>query len=154
MNSKDQFRNTNEYTARAVTYFQRGYICAQAVLLTMQEYWQVQTPIEPKIASAFGAGIGRRGSLCGALTGGILAISWVYGTNNPSSEERQPSYALSLEFYNRFHDVCGGVLCRELIGYDLTVQEEQEAARRANVYMEQCVRYIEAAVTILMTLTS
>lgn len=154
MNSKDQLRNTNYYTAKAVQYFQQGYICAQAVLLTMQEYWQVQIPIEPKIASAFGAGIARRGSLCGALTGGILAISWAYGTNNPSSEERQPAYTLALEFYNRFQDVCGGVLCRELIGYDLTIQEQQEAARRANVYMNQCVRFIEDAVTILITLTS
>jgi C_GCAxxG_C_C family probable redox protein len=154
MNSKDQLRNTNYYTAKAVQYFQQGYICAQAVLLTMQEYWQVQIPIEPKIASAFGAGIARRGSLCGALTGGILAISWAYGTNNPSSEERQPAYTLALEFYNRFQDVCGGVLCRELIGYDLTIQKQQEAARRANVYMNQCVRFIEDAVTILITLTS
>jgi C_GCAxxG_C_C family probable redox protein len=153
MNSKHLLNNGDYYISKAVNYFQQGYICAQAVLLTMQEFWHVQTPIEPKIASAFGAGIGRRGSLCGALTGGILAISWAYGTNNPSSEERQPAYALALEYYNRFHHVCGSVLCRELIGYDLTVPEQQQAARRANVYMDQCVQYIESAITILMNLS-
>ena len=89
MNSKNQMNNRGYYVTKAVNYFRSGYICAQAVLTTMQEFWQVQAPVEPKIASAFGAGIGRRGSLCGALTGGILAINWVYRTNHPSSEERQ-----------------------------------------------------------------
>jgi C_GCAxxG_C_C family probable redox protein len=153
MNSKNQMNHRDYYVRKAVNYFRSGYICAQAVLMTMQEFWQVQAPVEPKIASAFGAGIGRRGSLCGALTGGILAINWAYGTNNPSSEERQPAYALAFEFYNRFQDICGNVLCRELIGYDLTVPEQQEAARQANVYMDQCVLFIEHAITILMSLT-
>jgi C_GCAxxG_C_C family probable redox protein len=89
MNSQNQMKNCDYYFTKVVTYFRSGYVCAQAVLLTMQECWDVQVPIEPKIASVFGAGIGRRGSLCGALTGGIFAISWVYGTNNPSSQERQ-----------------------------------------------------------------
>ncbi len=153
MNSRNQMNNCDYYVRKAVNYFRSGYICAQAVLMTMQEFWQVHEPVQPKIASAFGAGIGRRGSLCGALTGGILAISWAYGTNNPSSEERQPAYALAFEFYNRFQDICGTVLCRELIGYDLTVPEQQEAARQANVYMDQCVLFIEHAITILMSLT-
>ena len=75
MNSTNQMNNRDYYVTKAVNYFRSGYICTQAVLMTMQEFGQVQTPIEPKIVSAFGAGIGRRGSLCGASTGGILAIS-------------------------------------------------------------------------------
>jgi C_GCAxxG_C_C family probable redox protein len=153
MKSKNQIQDRDYYISKAVNYFRSGYICAQAVLLAMQEFWQVQVPVEPKIASAFGAGIGRRGSLCGALTGGILAISWVYGTNNPSSEERQPAYALALDYYNRFHDKCGSVFCHELIGYDLTNPEQQEAARQANIYMDRCVQFIEDAISLLMSLT-
>ena len=73
--------------------------------------------------------------------------------NNPSSEERQHAYAFAFEYYNRFRDICGNVLCRELIGYDLTVTEQQEAARQTNIYMDQCVPFIEHAIIILMSLT-
>jgi hypothetical protein len=33
-------------------------------------------------------GIGRFGSVCGALTGGIMAVSIKYGTNEPDVEKR------------------------------------------------------------------
>jgi C_GCAxxG_C_C family probable redox protein len=135
--------------AEAVSYFKEGYNCAQSVLLTMQKFWNVEKPLEPKVASAFGGGIGRRGSLCGALTGGVIAIGSKYGSNNPVVEERENAYSLALEFYNRFTKECGSVLCRDLIGYDLTDPEELEKARNSNVSMEKCVHFVEKAVEIL-----
>ena len=140
------------YVQKAVSYFREGYNCAQSVLLTMQKFWNVESSLEPKVASAFGGGIGRRGSLCGALTGGIIAIGMKYGTNKPVVEEREKVYSLALEFYNRFEKDCGGVLCRDLIGYDLTNPEELEKARNSNVFMDKCVHFIEKAVEILIDL--
>ncbi|UCC33999.1 MAG: C-GCAxxG-C-C family protein, partial [Candidatus Bathyarchaeota archaeon] len=68
------------YAENAASYFKEGYNCAQSVLLAMQEFWNIGNPVEPKVASAFGGGVGRRGSLCGALTGGVIAIGLKYGT--------------------------------------------------------------------------
>jgi len=118
----------------------------------MQKFWNVENPLEPKVASAFGGGIGRCGSLCGALTGGVIAIGLRYGTNEPISEEREKAYSLALEFYNRFKKGCGGVLCRDLTGYDLTNPEELESARDSNVFMNKCIHFIEKAVEILIDL--
>jgi C_GCAxxG_C_C family probable redox protein len=140
------------YVERAVSHFKEGYNCAQSVLFTMQKFWNVENPLEPKVVSAFGGGIGRRGSLCGALTGGVIAIGLKYGTNKPIVEEREKAYSLALEFYNRFKKDCGGVLCRDLVGYDLTNPKELEKARNSNVFMEKCVHFIEKAVEILIDL--
>ena len=140
------------YVEKAVLHFGEGYNCAQSVLLTMQKFWNVANPLEPKVASAFGGGIGRRGSLCGALTGGVIAIGLKYGTNKPLVKEREKAYSLALEFHNRFEKNCGSVLCRDLIGYDLTDPEEFEKARNSNVFNEKCIHFIEKAIEILITL--
>jgi C_GCAxxG_C_C family probable redox protein len=140
------------YVEKAVSHFKEGYNCAQSVLFTMQKFWNVENPLDPKVASAFGGGIGRRGSLYGALTGGVIAIGLKYGTNKPIVEEREKAYSLALEFYNRFKKDCGGVLCRDLIGHDLTNPKELEKARNLNVFMDKCVHFIEKAVEILIDL--
>lgn len=137
---------------KAVSNFQNGYNCAQSVLLATQEFWNVANPLEPKVASAFGGGIGRRGSVCGALTGGVIAIGLRYGTNNPVPEEREKAYLVALSFFNRFKKECGGILCRELIGYDLTDPEETEKARNSKVFANRCVHFVEKAVAILVDL--
>ena len=59
---------------KAVKSFLEDYNCAQSVLLTMFEYWNGENELIPKIATAFGGGIGRCGSVCGALTGGVMAL--------------------------------------------------------------------------------
>jgi C_GCAxxG_C_C family probable redox protein len=115
----------------------------------MQEYWQVENPLEPKVACAFGSGIGRRGSLCGVITGGVIAISWKFGTNEPSSVKRQQAYSLALEFYNQFVDRCGSPMCRELIGYDLTNPKQAEQARQSNVYQKKCNHFLEIGIELL-----
>ena len=106
----------------------------------------------PKIAAAFGGGIGRCGSVCGALTGGVMAIGIKYGTNDPSAEKRLRAYELARRAYRRFEKRHGSVLCRELIGYDLSDPEELEKARNAEVFEEKCTGFIRATVEILMPL--
>jgi len=142
----------NSIPATAVSYFEKGFNCAQSVLLTMQRFWKVKKPLEPKVASAFGGGVGRVGSVCGALTGGVIAIGLKYGTNNPSAEKREKAYSMARKFYTQFGKDCGSVLCRELIGYDLTNPEELEKARSSNVFKEKCNHFIEKAVEILFDL--
>jgi C_GCAxxG_C_C family probable redox protein len=78
-----------DYPQKAADYFKNGYNCAQSVLLTMQEYYgNPQNELIPKIAAAFGAGIGRCGSLCGALTGATMTIGIRHAPNEPGMEKR------------------------------------------------------------------
>lgn len=133
--------------------FLEGYNCAQSVLLTMFEIWNGENELVPKIATAFGGGIGRCGSICGALTGGVMALGIKYGTNEPLLEKRLEAYKRAQEFYKQFERQHGSVLCRELIGYNLSDPKELEEARKAKVFEEKCANFVKNAVEILLKLS-
>jgi len=146
-------KQKNVLCEKTATRFLEGYNCAQSVLLTMFEHWNGENELIPKIATAFGGGIGRCGSVCGALTGGVMALGIKYGTNEPSLEKRLKVYKLAQKFFERFEKHHGSVMCRELIGYDLSVPEELEEARRARILEEKCVNFVKEAVETLIELT-
>jgi len=146
-------RQSRRFAEKAANYFKQDYNCAQSVLMTMQEYYGIRkNKLIPKIATAFGGGIGRRGSLCGALTGAIIAIGLKHGTNKTILIEKEKAYEIALKFYNQFAKECGSPFCRELIGYDLTNPEELEKMRKSNVRAEKCSNFVKKAVRILIGL--
>ena len=146
-------KQKNVLCEKAATRFLEGYNCAQSVLLTMFEHWNGENELIPKIATAFGGGIGRCGSVCGALTGGVMALGIKYGTNEPSLEKRLKVYKLAQKFLERFEKHHGSVMCRELIRYDFSVPEELEKARKARIFEEKCVNFVRKAVETLIELT-
>lgn len=119
----------------------------------MQEYYGFRpNTLIPKIATAFGGGIGRRGSVCGALTGAIMAIGLKHGTDKTVLKEKEKAYEIALKFYDRFVEGCGSPFCRELIGYDLTNPEDLEKMRKSSVREQQCCNFVKSAVEILIDL--
>jgi C_GCAxxG_C_C family probable redox protein len=138
---------------RAVAYFLENYNCAQSVLLAMFEHWNGKNDLIPKIATAFGGGMGRCGSVCGALTGGMMALGIRFGTNEPSMEKRTETYELARKLFRRFEEENGSVLCRELIRYDLSDPKQLEEARERDAFEKKCVVFISKAVETLLELT-
>jgi C_GCAxxG_C_C family probable redox protein len=138
---------------KAVAYFLENYNCSQSVLLAMFEHWNGKNDLIPKIATAFGGGMGRCGSVCGALTGGMMALGIRFGTNEPSMEKRTETYELAQRFFRRFEKENDSVLCRELIGYDLSDPKQLEEARERDVFEEKCTVFISKAVEALLELT-
>jgi C_GCAxxG_C_C family probable redox protein len=113
--------HANSLGEKAIRHFRDdGYNCSQSVLLIMAEHWKCKNELVPKVATAFGGGMGRCGSVCGALTGGLIAIGIKYGTNEPSAEKRSRAYELAETFYRQFEKQNRSVMCRELIGLDLS----------------------------------
>jgi C_GCAxxG_C_C family probable redox protein len=118
----------------------------------MFEHWGKSSDLVPKIATGFGAGIGRCGSVCGALTGGVMAISAKYGSNEPSSKKKLRTYRIARKLYTQFESKNGSVLCRELIGYDLSNPKERDEARKAGVFEKRCEGFISSVIGILLDL--
>ena len=146
-------QKSSRFSEKAVNYFKQDYNCAQSVLLTMQEYYGVQRDtLIPKIATAFGGGIGRRGSLCGALTGAIISVGLKHGTNSTSLKKKKESYKIAQQVYTRFIEECGSPFCRELIGYDLNDPEDVKAMHKMKVRDKKCTRFVRNAVEILIDL--
>ena len=139
---------------RGETLLGQGYNCAQSVLLVMQDYWKEKKPLEPKIASAFGGGIGGKGSLCGALSGGVIAIGSKYGSNKPIPKERRKTYSMALRFFERFKEIHGSVYCRDIIKFDLTDPEERKKAWDSNIFVSKCLPLVKETIKFLIDLES
>jgi C_GCAxxG_C_C family probable redox protein len=132
----------------ACTHFREGNNCAESVLLAMNEYLEEKELI-PKFATGFGAGIGRCGSICGAITGGILIINSKYGRNS-CIEDKEKVYATVSNFYNSFEKEFGSVICKELTGCDLSTLQGSKIYEELNIFEEKCVKYVEGAMKILL----
>jgi C_GCAxxG_C_C family probable redox protein len=146
-------QNTSRFSEKAVNHFKQGYNCAQSVLLAMQEYYGIpENELIPKVATPFGGGIGKLGSLCGALTGAVIAIGLTHGTNTTNLKKKEKSYKLAQKLYEQFAETCGSPFCRELIRYDLTKPEELEIMRKLNVRDRKCSHFVRKAVELLIGL--
>ena len=104
----------------AVRRFDSGFNCAESVLLTVSELelHQRMAGIIPRIATGFGGGIARNGDVCGALSGGVMAIGLVLGRDSPEAS-RDPCNVAVDRLYNSFMAKFGSCKCRELVGIDL-----------------------------------
>ncbi len=73
----------------------------------------------PQIAFAFAGGLGNTGSVCGAVTGAVMALSLTMDTSQ-GMEQAMAELGKVQEFRRRFEEKMGTISCRELTGFDLT----------------------------------
>ncbi|MCX6089677.1 MAG: C-GCAxxG-C-C family protein [Candidatus Atribacteria bacterium] len=71
-------------TEIAISKFLGGYNCAQSVFYSFCDDLQFDKNTALKLACGFGAGMGRKEEVCGAVTGGILVIGAKYGRDEKS----------------------------------------------------------------------
>ena len=103
----------------------------------------------PRIATGFGGGIGRRGSLCGAFTGSVMVLGLKFGRTEPKDEaRREKSYALGYQFWDRFEKEFGSCICYELTGCHMDHPEERKKWRDAGG-MDKCAAIVEKTARLL-----
>lgn len=93
----------------------------------------------------------RQGEVCGALTGGVMAVGLLRGRDHAEDEEsKTTAYALAVEFTQRFRESNGALHCRDLIELDLSTDEGLEAYYARNLQEERCAGFVRNAVWALM----
>ena len=96
------------YGEKAVQIHAEGANCCQAVFMSCCEKYGINPEQAWRLGAFFGGGF-RRGEVCGAVSGAIMALGMAYGDEN----NRQCSK--SREFMRAFEEKFGSVLCRELL---------------------------------------
>jgi C_GCAxxG_C_C family probable redox protein len=92
----------------------------------------------------------RMGETCGAVTGAFMAIGLKYGKARAEDEgARDKTYELVREFVNRFQSRHGSIICKELLGYDLSNPQEGEAAKEIGLFDTLCPQFVRNATEIL-----
>ena len=98
--------------------FSQNFNCSQSVFSAFAPQFGLDRETALKLASPFGGGVARRGEVCGAVTGALLALGLARGAQAPAGKEE--IYRLSQEFMRLFEQKHNTVLCRDLIDCDLS----------------------------------
>lgn len=138
---------------KATEMYSNGFNCSQAVLSVFAEELGLSEDMALRIATQFGGGA-RKGEMCGAVSGALMVLGLKYGHGyNFTQEEKSTSYAISEDFMNRYIAKKGSVVCRDLLGYDLTIPAEKAIIREQNLFVTKCPEMIAYAVEILEEMT-
>lgn len=133
----------------ATTKFMDGLNCAQSVAISFCKELNIEEDLLRKITSGFGAGIGRRQEVCGAVSGGIMALGLKYDSIDFRTENKEIVFLKVNEFINEFTDVHGSIICRQLLnGVDLGTVEGQKAMKE-ELKRNVCAKCVHSAVQIL-----
>ena len=138
----------------AVAKFREGYNCAQSVFYSFCDDLQIDENTALKTACGFGAGMGRKEEVCGAVTGGIIVIGVKYGRGkNDDRTAIELTYAKTRELMERFSDKNGTFICRKLLnGCELTTEEGQRHFKESDFLNKICVPCVQTVVEILETI--
>ncbi|MFZ1983586.1 MAG: C-GCAxxG-C-C family protein [Desulfatitalea sp.] len=97
-------------------HYEHGFHCAEVIAKTLLERFSSEPhPEAIKIASGFGGGIaGSTQHLCGALTGGVIVLSSLFGRQNPT-EGLKLFATTTNEFKKQFLDAFGALDCHAIL---------------------------------------
>ena len=105
--------------ALASKYHSIGMNCAQAVALPFCEELGVDKKTVMMGLEGFGAGIGNRNQLCGALSGAVFIASLKNSDGNleaPSS--KSATYEITGKICEEFQKRCGAINCKDIKGVE------------------------------------
>jgi C_GCAxxG_C_C family probable redox protein len=135
---------------QATATFKQGYNCSQSVLSAFSPEYGLDPVLALKIGSAFGGGMGRQGAACGAVTGAYMVIGLKYGMTFAGDRGAiEKTYEKVNEFTARFRQQHGTVICRDLLGCDISDSEALQQARKKGLFQTLCPAYVKSAVEIL-----
>jgi len=140
----------SEMKDQALARFQEGFSCAQAVFSVFAEKRGLDRETALKISGAFGGGMARMGSVCGAVTGAYMVIGHKYGKSKVGDDQaREKTYKLVWKFNEKFKAANDSTICKELLGLDLNVPEEAAQAKEKGLFKSFCPGLVKNAVEIL-----
>ena len=135
---------------RAASIFKEGFNCAQSVFSVVAPELGLEAGTAVRIATAFGGGMARSGATCGVVTGAFMAIGLKYGNSRAEDKEiKERTYVIAQEFVRRFKERHGAIVCRDLLGCDISTHEGHERAKEQGLFDSVCEKLVKDAVELL-----
>lgn len=130
--------------------FIKGYDCSQVVLRAFAKELGITEAQANKVSACFGGGM-LIGEVCGAVTGALMVIGLKYGHDDPAvlMEQKEIMMAKSAQFRERFLEKYKTVICRPMLGYDVSKPEELKAALDSGRMLEFCPKAVKDAIDML-----
>ena len=129
---------------------EQGANCAQAVLSGFAKEHGLDEKLAMNIAACFGAGIGRLGFTCGAVTGACMVLGLRHGQDMANGlEGRNRVYGMVQDFAGRFRARYGQLDCAALTGCDLSSATGRRSFTERGLHAGLCSSLVAGAVEIL-----
>jgi len=129
-------------------HFKNQWYCAESVLLALSDAAGIKSEFIPKIATGFCAGLARNNGICGAVTGGILAINLMTGRDNPEASVDN-NYKMVEKLQQVFEAKFYSTNCFELTNCDFTKPEGSIKFKRDNV-KDKCTEMVGETIQIVL----
>ena len=115
--------------------FRGGFFCSEALVSSIRSNFELDIPEEViAMASGFPVGIGRSKCLCGAVSGGVMALGLFFGRTVQGDPKVEKNLAVAKELHDYFKEASGknSLCCRVLTKeFDMSKGEHKQ----------QCVRF-------------
>jgi len=130
----------------ALEYFARRFNCAEAVLLGLAEVLGIEETCIPRIATGFGAGIGFRGDVCGAVSGAVMGLSLIFGRERAEDQDAKLAcYGKVRQVIEAFEAKFGSIKCLDLTKCDMRTPEGRARADELDLHSKVCPAFVAFA---------
>ena len=90
------------------------------------------------------------GETCGAVTAAFMVLGLRHcGPDCETGSGRNRVYAAVREFASRFEARAGSVICRDLLGHDVSTAEGMRAAKEEGLFETKCPKFVQEAAEVL-----
>lgn len=134
MNIKQEI-SVNKVAKDAEELFRGGFFCSEALISSIRSNFELDIPEEIiAMASGFPVGIGRSKCICGAVSGGVMALGLFFGRTKQGDAKVEKNLELSKELHDWFkssngkNSLCCRILTKE---FDMSSGEHKE----------QCIKF-------------
>lgn len=128
-----------EYREAAQLNADSGHNCCQSVFLTFCEELGLDPKIGLKLSGGLGAGFSRRGEVCGAVSGAIMALGLHEGFYDPADPESKKVFVKKVRaFMDEFEAKHGSIICKELLNFDISTEENYARAVNEGIFASVC----------------
>ena len=137
------------HTEKAKELFDKKFHCSQAVFAAFADELGITEEQALKIGACFGGGM-RKGEVCGACTGALMALGLKYGqADEQDLDSRYKTNEVTDKFLDRFQKENGSYMCKDLLGCDLSTEDGIAEAVDKKLFTEFCPKMVMSATKIV-----
>ena len=134
---------------KALELFSSNFNCSQAVLTAFASDFGLDEKLALMLGTQFGGGA-RNAEMCGAVSGALMVLGLKYGHfEAENNDQKSRAYSIATEYTKRFKELNGSIVCRDLLGYDLTKPDDSACIKEKNLFRTVCPEMIRSAVEVL-----
>lgn len=143
----------DEKADNAFQTYNAGFNCAQSVLKSFSDNGGLQEQLALKMTSGLAAGLGFKGSVCGAVMGAYLSIGLKYGRSVVDDDmAKETTYYKMREFDKKFKESHCSVYCQDLLSGDVSDEEQLDEIIQKGYFENACPVFVHTAAVILKSL--